>query len=120
MPYTRTRKTADFSDIDIDAGDYIHTKKQFNMSAKIVQDPSWAEEPHVLAEELNYPVTTVKSFLKKLRDEEILEVKTLEFEGDHYVAVDDVTGAYLLTPSKNWNPFRDEYKRLKRQRRFQY
>ena len=112
------KRKADFADIDTEAGDYIHTKKQFTMAGEIIDDISWAEEPHSLAEHLEYPVTTVKSFLKKLRDEEVVETETITQDGEEFIAVDPVTNAYLLSPSKNWDEFKKEYKRLKKQKRF--
>jgi DNA-binding MarR family transcriptional regulator len=111
-------RVADFANIDVDAGDFIHTKKQMQMSKEIIEDIAWAEEPHTLAERLGFPVTTVKSFLKKLRDEDIVETKTVTEDGREYIAVDPETNAYLLMPSTNWEKFKKEYERLKRQGRF--
>jgi hypothetical protein len=112
------RVEADFANIDMDAGDFIHTKKQMQMSKEIIDDIAWAEEPHTLAERLDFPVTTVKSFLKKLRDEEIVRTKTVTEDGREYIAVDPETNAYLLMPHTNWDKFKREYKRLKQQGRF--
>ena len=104
---------------DYDAsGDYIHTKKQYNMAKEIIDDISWAEEPHSLAEYLGYPVTTVKSFLKKLWDQDIAKTKEIELDGESYVAVDKETGAWLLQPSTNWAAFKKEFQWFKKVRRF--
>lgn len=110
--------TSDFANIDIEAGEYIHTKKQFEMAQEIIKDISWGEEPHALAEFLDFPVTTVKSFLKKLRDEEVVETLTIEHEGQEFIAVDPKSGAYALKPSTKWAAFKKEFQKLKREKRF--
>ena len=79
------------------------------MAGKIIADISLAEEPHALASALKFPVTTVKSFLRKLRDEDVLKLKMITDDGKEYIAVDPVTNAYLLRPSKNWAKFKKEY-----------
>lgn len=91
----------------------IHTKKQYDVSKKILEDIANAEEPAVLSDMLDIPVTTVKSFLKKLRDEGVLEVKSVMVDGEQYVAVNPVSMAFLLQPSKNWHKLKDEFSRIK-------
>ena len=100
------------------AGEYIHTKKQLAMASEIVKDISWAESPHELSEHLEMPVTTVKSFLKKLRDQDVLTEKVVKEEGHEYVLVDPVTGAFYLKPSSLWSDFKRETKAFKRQGKF--
>jgi hypothetical protein len=103
---------ADFEDAipGTSQDDLIHTKKQYQMAKKIIGDIKWAEQPHSLSEELDYPVTTVKSFLRKLRDEDVLELRVIVDDGIEYIAVDPDTNAYMLRPSKNWSTFAKEFK----------
>jgi|CXWL01.1.fsa_nt_gi hypothetical protein len=99
-------------------GEFIHSEKQFTIAGEIIKDISMAQEPATLADKVNYPVTTIKSFLKRLRDLDVFNTEEVQIDGKTYVAVSPVTRAFLLVPSKNWSDFKNEYKKFKRQNRF--
>ena len=99
-------------------GEYIHTEKQYHMAGEIIKDISLAQEPATLADKMDFPTTTVKSYLKRLRDLDVFDTEEVKIDGKTYVAVSPLTRAFLLIPSKNWSDFKTEYKRFKRQKRF--